>query len=615
MRETQREGMAEHDAGVEARVARLEAQVARLTRTVERLETALRETPSAGPASPGPASPGPASSGPASEAEGNGERAGWRKALPADALALEMSTETWLSRVGIGLLLVGLAFLFKYATDQGWLGPAVRVAFGGLLGVGLLGAGLRLYGTRRRLSQVLLGGGVATCYTTVYAAYALYALLGYGLALATMVTLTVVALALSVRQDDAVLAFVGTVGGLWTPFILYTESASVPGLATYVSLLFAATAALYVARGWRSLLYAAAGGGGLVLFVAALDLTLGPDAPWTDRAALQASIVVALVGFGGGPTARVVSRALRGRPPVAPLPSWGLLRRLTPATPAFGFVLSAPLLALTLTGLVWSLETEALGGLALAGAGAYAAGAEGLRRLGVRSLAWAHALAAATLAAATAALWLDGPAPLAAWAVEGAALHLLAQRVGARRLRLGAHALHLVVALWLAGLLSEPSYERPALVHADALVHLGALAMLAAASCTLRGRPLRQAYRVAALGGLLAWWWAHLVTLPGGQAYVSAAWAATAVALLGLGVGRPHRLAQGAGLATLLLFVGKLFLVDLARLAALTRILLFLGSGGAFLLVSYYLPGLLPTPTPSDEDDEDATDENNAHPP
>jgi hypothetical protein len=146
-------------------------------------------------------------------------------------------------------------------------------------------------------------------------------------------------------------------------------------------------------------------------------------------------------------------------------------------------------------------------------------------------------------------------------------------------------------------------------VHADALASLGALALLAAASFALGARRLRQGYRLAALAGLLAWWWAHLVALPGGQAYVSAAWATTAVALLGLGVGRQHRLAQGAGLATLLLFVAKLFLVDLERLDALTRILLFLGSGGAFLLVSYYLPGLLPTTTPPGEDDEpDATD-------
>ena len=41
-------------------------------------------------------------------------------------------------------------------------------------------------------------------------------------------------------------------------------------------------------------------------------------------------------------------------------------------------------------------------------------------------------------------------------------------------------------------------------------------------------------------------------------------------------------------MGTLLVLVGKLFLVDLARLEAIWRILLFLGFGGLFLVLSYY---------------------------
>jgi len=37
--------------------------------------------------------------------------------------------EFWLNRSGIGLLLLGVAFLFKYSVDQGWLTPPVRVRF------------------------------------------------------------------------------------------------------------------------------------------------------------------------------------------------------------------------------------------------------------------------------------------------------------------------------------------------------------------------------------------------------------------------------------------------------------------------------------------------------
>jgi len=50
----------------------------------------------------------------------------------------------------------------------------------------------------------------------------------------------------------------------------------------------------------------------------------------------------------------------------------------------------------------------------------------------------------------------------------------------------------------------------------------------------------------------------------------------------------------------LVLFVGKLFFVDLAALSAPGRILLFLGAGGGFLLISYLLPDLGDRVDPSD---------------
>jgi hypothetical protein len=121
----------------------------------------------------------------------------------------------------MGLLLFGLAFLFKYSIEQGWLGPAVRVGFGALTGGALLAAGLRLYDERPRLRQVLLGGSSATFYGTVFAAYQLYGLVSYPVAFGAMVTITLLTIGLALQQDVASLAVIGTAGGLGTPFLLY----------------------------------------------------------------------------------------------------------------------------------------------------------------------------------------------------------------------------------------------------------------------------------------------------------------------------------------------------------------------------------------------------------
>jgi uncharacterized membrane protein len=63
---------------------------------------------------------------------------------------------------------------------------------------------------------------------------------------------------------------------------------------------------------------------------------------------------------------------------------------------------------------------------------------------------------------------------------------------------------------------------------------------------------------------------------------------------------------RGAGVATLMLVVGKLFLVDLARVEAIVRVLLFLGFGVVFLTLSYFFRSLLQRGVSVDDEDGDS---------
>src|SRR5687767_2103881 len=173
--------------------------------------------------------------------------------LPSNLRNLR-SGEWWLNKVGMGLLLFGIAFLFKFAVDQNWITPPVRVGIGLAVGVGLLMVGLRVYEDRRPFSQVLLGGGIGTLYITGYAADVLYALVPYAVAFAFMVAVTLLAFALALRQDEVVLSLIGVAGGLATPFVLYAGSTSLGGLALYTCTIVAGTAAVYLYKGWRTLL-------------------------------------------------------------------------------------------------------------------------------------------------------------------------------------------------------------------------------------------------------------------------------------------------------------------------------------------------------------------------
>jgi uncharacterized membrane protein len=100
-------------------------------------------------------------------------------------------------------------------------------------------------------------------------------------------------------------------------------------------------------------------------------------------------------------------------------------------------------------------------------------------------------------------------------------------------------------------------------------------------------------YRVAAHAALLAWFWRELGPLPGSaDAYVTVAWGLTGAAMFVAGLRRDRTYLIRGGVATLFLVVAKLFLWDLAGLDPLWRVLLFLGFGGLFLLLSYHLRNL-----------------------
>ncbi|MEE8577476.1 MAG: DUF2339 domain-containing protein, partial [candidate division Zixibacteria bacterium] len=59
-----------------------------------------------------------------------------------------------------------------------------------------------------------------------------------------------------------------------------------------------------------------------------------------------------------------------------------------------------------------------------------------------------------------------------------------------------------------------------------------------------------------------------------------------------IGLRRNHHRLRTVAVATLFAVVAKLFLVDLANIETIFRILLFMGFGGVFLALSYYFRSL-----------------------
>ena len=163
---------------------------------------------------------------------------------------------TWLLRVGIVILVMGIGFFLRYSIDKGWIAPTGRVSLAILIGVGLLVAGIRLLGTLYHLlGQALIGGGIATLYFSIFAAVSFYHLIGAPAAFALMALITVVAGAMAVRFDSLLIALLGSIGGYGTPVLLSTGEVNFFGFFAYMLLLGCGILGISLKKNWHLLNY------------------------------------------------------------------------------------------------------------------------------------------------------------------------------------------------------------------------------------------------------------------------------------------------------------------------------------------------------------------------
>jgi uncharacterized membrane protein len=145
--------------------------------------------------------------------------------------------ENLINKIGIAILVLGIAFFVKYAIDQDWINEVGRVCIGLACGGILVGLGHYLRSGYRSFSSVLAGGGIAVFYFTVAFAFHQYHLLPQTAAFIIMVVITAFAVLLAVLYDRLELAVIASVGGFVTPFLISTGSGNYIVLFVYLTIL------------------------------------------------------------------------------------------------------------------------------------------------------------------------------------------------------------------------------------------------------------------------------------------------------------------------------------------------------------------------------------------
>jgi len=181
----------------------------------------------------------------------------------------------WLNRVAVITLIFGVGFLFKYAVDSQWIGPAMRVALGvaaATLSL-CLGEWISLRG-QQIFARGLTGLGLALLYLSFYAGFGFYHLLPQTTAFLLMCLTTATAAMLALHYDSQAVALLGLAGGYLTPALLSTGENQMWVLAAYTSMLNLGALAITRVKRWPALEYLAWPATGL--------LFLGWASQWLD---------------------------------------------------------------------------------------------------------------------------------------------------------------------------------------------------------------------------------------------------------------------------------------------------------------------------------------------
>ncbi len=141
------------------------------------------------------------------------------------------------NKIGIAVLVLGIAFFIKYAIDKNWINELGRVLIAVASGLLLIGIAHRIRKKYRSFSSVLVGGGLSVLYFSVAFAFHEYQLIGQQVAFALMLIITGLAVALSLKYNRAELAILATLGGFAAPFLVSTGNNNYHALFIYLAIL------------------------------------------------------------------------------------------------------------------------------------------------------------------------------------------------------------------------------------------------------------------------------------------------------------------------------------------------------------------------------------------
>jgi uncharacterized membrane protein len=163
--------------------------------------------------------------------------------------------ENLINKIGIAITVIGVGIGAKYSIDHDLISPLTRIILGYLMGLGLLGFGIKLKKNYDNFSAVLVSGSIAILYFITYAAYSFYGLFPQALAFMMMVILTAFTIVAAINYNKQVIAHIGLVGAYAVPFLLSDGSGKVIVLFSYMAIINIGILIIAFKKYWKPLYY------------------------------------------------------------------------------------------------------------------------------------------------------------------------------------------------------------------------------------------------------------------------------------------------------------------------------------------------------------------------
>lgn len=174
------------------------------------------------------------------------------KPQPQPASLEEQIALVWFTRIGAVALLLGVAYFFKYAVDNEWIGPLGRVALGAVAGTAVLAfAELTRARTRPAWTQVTLGVGLAFLLLSAYASHAFYHLVPVTAAFGAFFVVSLLGGALAMHHRAESILILALAAALAAPVLLSTGEDRPAALFGYLLLVTALSHAASVRMQFR----------------------------------------------------------------------------------------------------------------------------------------------------------------------------------------------------------------------------------------------------------------------------------------------------------------------------------------------------------------------------